>query len=136
RGPPPCARAPWRLPGRGTPGRPAMRRPWRTCARWPRAPQVPSGATARSSTRLLSQHTPGMQVVDVAAGQPEQLAVHLGVVFTDPRAQVLHATGRCGEAGHRSLDGHRAQFVVADLDEDIAVRKLLVGNQIGDVVDR
>ena len=43
---------------------------------------------------LPSQHTPGVQVIDVAAGEPEQLAVHLGVVLTDPRAKVLHPTGR------------------------------------------
>src|ERR1700755_3115219 len=41
-----------------------------------------------------SQHTTGAQVVDVAAAKPEQFAVHLGVVLTDPRAEVFDSTRR------------------------------------------
>ena len=52
------------------------------------------------------------------------------------RAQVLDAPGRVGEAWHRGLDGHRAQFVVLDLNKDFAVRQLIVGDQVGDVVHR
>src|ERR1700751_49034 len=84
----------------------------------------------------LSQHTAGVQFVDVAAGQAEQFAVHLGVVRTDPGTKMLDSTGRRREPRPRRLHCHGPEFVVADFDEDLAMRQLFVGDQIGDVVDR
>src|SRR3984957_12961569 len=85
---------------------------------------------------FLSQHTAGLQFVGVAAGKAEQFAVHLGVVLTDPGTKMLDSTGRRREPRHRRLDCHGTEFVVADFDEDFAMRQLFVRDEVGDVVDR
>src|ERR1700722_12788312 len=84
----------------------------------------------------LSQHAASMQVVDFAGAQAEQFAVHLGVVRTDPRAQMLDPAARRREPRHRRLDWHWPEVRVPRLCQGLRVRQLFVRDEVGDVVHR
>ena len=108
------------------------RRPWRTCGRCSRAPRVPSGAAARSSSELLSQHTPGRAGRRCRRRSSPSSSPYTSALCSPSRGpRWLTAPGRGGEAGHRRLDGHRARARASStVTKTSRCAQLLVGDQI------